>query len=138
VAGRLKSPSDRRTVAHTKSLHSTDCQSVARVLSRIGDKWSVLVIMLLGEKPLRFNEMRRIIDGISQRMLTLTLRGLERDGLVTRRLTPVIPPRVDYRLTELGRSLCRPVAGLGEWAKVHGKDIAQAQARFDEKKARIP
>ena len=69
---------------------------MARVLARIGDKWSVLVIILLGEQPLRFNEMRRIIDGISQRMLTLTLRGLERDGLVTRHLTPTIPPTVDY------------------------------------------
>jgi len=101
------------------------------VLARIGDKWSVLVIMMLAEKPLRFNELRRTIDGISQRMLTLTLRGLERDGLVLRHLTPVIPPRVDYQLTELGRSLCAPVIALGEWAKRHGQQIARAQERFD-------
>jgi DNA-binding HxlR family transcriptional regulator len=107
---------------------------MARVLARIGDKWSVLVIILLGEQPLRFNEMRRIIDGISQRMLTLTLRGLERDGLVTRHLTPTIPPTVDYRLTDLGRSLCKPVLALGSWAKEHAGEIEQARTRFDKLK----
>jgi DNA-binding HxlR family transcriptional regulator len=114
-----------------RQYHSGDCQSVARVLSRIGDKWSVLVIMMLSEKPLRFNELRRVIEGISQRMLTLTLRGLERDGLVTRHLTPSIPPRVDYQLTELGRSLCEPVIALGAWAKRHGAEIQRAQISFD-------
>jgi DNA-binding HxlR family transcriptional regulator len=113
------------------SLHSGDCHNVARVLARIGDKWSVLVIILLAEKPRRFNELRRAVDGISQRMLTLTLRGLERDGLLTRHLTPVIPPRVDYQLTDLGRSLCKPVRALGAWAKEHGPDIERAQAAFD-------
>jgi len=121
----------KKKVVRRQVLHSGDCQSMARVLNRIGDKWSVLVIMLLGERPLRFNEMRRIINGISQRMLTLTLRGLERDGLVTRHLTPVIPPRVDYQLTDLGRSLCKPVFALGSWAKLHGEEIEQAQSRFD-------
>ncbi len=111
--------------------HSGDCQNVARVLSRIGDKWSVLVIMMLSERPRRFNELRRIIESISQRMLTLTLRGLERDGLVTRHLTPVIPPRVDYQLTELGRSLCEPVLALGAWARQHGTEIERAQILFD-------
>ena len=125
-----------KAVTRSNESRVGDCQSVARVLSRIGDKWSVLVIMLLAEKPLRFNEMRRIIDGISQRMLTLTLRGLERDGLVTRHLTPIIPPRVDYQLTELGRSLCKPVAALGAWAKLHGRDIEEAQSRFDQGKPR--
>ena len=121
-----------KSAAHTLDPASAQCLSMSRVLARIGDKWSVLVIMLLGEKPLRFNEMRRLIDGISQRMLTLTLRGLERDGLVTRHLTPTIPPRVDYQLTDLGRSLCQPVVGLGEWARLHGAEIEQAQKRFDE------
>ena len=119
------------TVPSTLALHSGDCQGVARVLSRIGDKWSVLVIMMLAEKPLRFNELRRTVGGISQRMLTLTLRGLERDGLVTRQLTPIIPPRVDYQLTLLGRSLCEPVIALGAWAKQHAGEIARAQSRFD-------
>jgi DNA-binding HxlR family transcriptional regulator len=115
-------------------LHTGDCQRVARVLARIGDKWSVLIIMMLSEKPRRFNELRRVIGGISQRMLTLTLRGLERDGLVTRRLTPIIPPRVDYQLTELGSSLCKPVIALGEWAQEHGAAIERAQLLFDGSK----
>jgi DNA-binding HxlR family transcriptional regulator len=121
---------------HMQGSCSGDCQIVARVLNRIGDKWSVLVIMLLGEKPMRFNEIRRIIDGISQRMLTLTLRGLERDGLVTRHLTPIIPPRVDCQLTDLGRSLCKPVVALGAWARRHGEEIERSQSRFDEIKQR--
>jgi DNA-binding HxlR family transcriptional regulator len=123
-------------VTHMQGSRAGDCQIMARVLNRIGDKWSVLVIMLLGEKPMRFNEIRRIIDGISQRMLTLTLRGLERDGLVTRHLTPIIPPRVDYQLTDLGRSLCKPVVALGTWARRHGEEIERAQSRFDEIKQR--
>ena len=83
----------------------TDCRAISDVLARIGDKWSVLVVTRLGDKPMRFNELRRSIGGISQRMLTLTLRGLERDGLVTRTVFPTIPPRVDYALTQLGRDL---------------------------------
>ena len=84
---------------------SSDCRGVASVLARVGDKWSVFVIMLLGDGPRRFNEIKRMVGGISQRMLTLTLRGLERDGLVTRTVFPTIPPRVDYELTDLGRGL---------------------------------
>jgi DNA-binding HxlR family transcriptional regulator len=121
----------KKAVTGATGIHSGDCQNVARVLARIGDKWSVLVIMMLAEKPQRFNELRRIIAGISQRMLTLTLRGLERDGLVTRHLTPVIPPRVDYQLTALGRSLCEPVIALGEWAQRHGPEIDRARQLFD-------
>src|SRR6202008_1343110 len=90
-----------------------DCRAVASVLSRIGDKWSVLVIVLLADGPRRFNELKRMIGGISQRMLTLTLRGLERAGLVTRTMFPTIPPRVDYELTELGRGLAQP--GQSAW-----------------------
>jgi DNA-binding HxlR family transcriptional regulator len=82
-----------------------DCRKVSQVLARIGDKWSVLIVMLLGDGPRRFNEIKRMVGGISQRMLTLTLKGLERDGLVTRTVFPTIPPRVDYQLTDLGRSL---------------------------------
>src|SRR5689334_24714571 len=93
-----------------------DCRAVASVLSRVGDKWSVLVIMLLSDGPRRFNELKRMIGGISQRMLTLTLRGLERDGLVKRTVFPTIPPRVDYELTDLGRGLRKPVEALGRWA----------------------
>jgi len=124
-----------KAVTPAIEFHSGDCQGVARVLARIGDKWSVLVIMMLSEKPLRFNEMRRLIPGISQRMLTLTLRALERDGLVTRHLTPIIPPRVDYQLTDLGRSLCEPVVALGDWARQHGAEMERAQNLFDRCKA---
>lgn len=108
-----------------------DCRGVATILARVGDKWSVFVIMMLGDGPKRFNELKRLVGGISQRMLTLTLRGLERDGLVTRTVFPTIPPRVDYELTELGRGLSRPVKALGEWAIAHRDQIEDARLRFD-------
>ena len=108
-----------------------NCRAVASVLARIGDKWSVLVIMLLADGPRRFNELKRMIGGISQRMLTLTLRGLERDGLVTRTIFPTIPPRVDYELTELGRGLIETMRTLAQWADAHIPEIDTARARFD-------
>lgn len=110
-----------------------DCRGVASILSRVGDKWSVFVIMMLSDGPRRFNELKRMINGISQRMLTLTLRGLERDGLVTRTIFPTIPPRVDYELTDLGRGLSRPVKALGEWAKDHLGQIEAARTQFDQR-----
>lgn len=109
-----------------------DCAKVAPILARVGDKWSVLVVSLLGAGPRRFNEIKRLIDGISQRMLTLTLRGLERDGLVTRTVTPSNPPRVDYELTDLGRDLLGPVNALSDWARANHPRIAEARLRFDE------
>jgi|SRR5579872_6707049 len=108
-----------------------DCRAVSDVLGRIGDKWSVLVVTRLGGGALRFNELRRAIGGISQRMLTLTLRGLERDGLITRTVFPTIPPRVDYALTPLGRDLLVPVSALGAWAIRNQAKIAKARERFD-------
>ena len=108
-----------------------DCRAVSEVLSRVGDKWTVLVVSLLGDGPKRFNEIRRGLGSISQRMLTLTLRGLERDGLVTRTVYPTIPPRVDYELTRLGHSLLRPVSGLGLWARQNRSAIEAARRRFD-------
>jgi DNA-binding HxlR family transcriptional regulator len=108
-----------------------DCRAISDVLSRVGDKWSVLVVTRLGAGAMRFNELRRAIGGISQRMLTLTLRGLERDGLVTRTVFPTIPPRVDYALTPLGRDLLQPVSALGEWATRNQAKIARARERFD-------
>src|ERR1700723_2212498 len=108
-----------------------DCRAVASVLARVGDKWSVFVIMLLGGGPRRFNEIKRMVGSISQRMLTLTLRGLERDGLVTRTVFPTIPPRGAYELTCLGRGLSKPVAALGRWARDHQPEIKSARARFD-------
>lgn len=106
---------------------------MSAVLARVGDKWSVLVISLLGPGPRRFNEIKRMIGGISQRMLTLTLRGLERDGLVTRTVFPTIPPRVEYELTDLGKSLWQPVEALGEWARRRQPEIAAAQRRYDKR-----
>jgi DNA-binding HxlR family transcriptional regulator len=112
---------------------SEDCRGVSAVLARVGDKWSVLIISLLGDGPKRFSEIKRMVGGISQRMLTLTLRGLERDGLVTRTVFPTIPPRVDYELTDLGRSLWKPVEALGSWARDHLAEIEAAKRRFDER-----
>ena len=112
---------------------STACRPVTDILNRVGDKWSVMIVMLLGPGPRRFNEIRRAINGISQRMLTLTCCSrLERDGLVTRTVFPTIPPRVDYELTGLGQSLRRPVDALGEWAFANRAQVDAARARFDQ------
>src|SRR6266852_4512174 len=108
-----------------------DCRAVSEVLSRVGDKWTILVVGELGNGPRRFNEIRRALGSISQRMLTLTLRGLERDGLVTRTVFPTVPPRVDYELTKLGRSLLKPVSGMALWVRQHRPDIDDARRRFD-------
>ncbi len=106
---------------------------VREVLDRIGDKWSVLVLYLLGDATRRFSELRNSIDGISQRMLTVTLRHLERDGLVTRTVFPVVPPRVDYALTDLGRSLSEPVGALVAWAEVNASTIDLARIDYDRR-----
>jgi DNA-binding HxlR family transcriptional regulator len=113
----------------------SDCRAVGSILARVGDKWSVLVIMQLAGRPRRFNELKRKIGGISQRMLTLTLRGLERDGLVKRTVFPTIPPRVDYELTTLGQSLKTPVENLGRWAFSNLPEIESARATFDKNAA---
>lgn len=115
---------------------SSDCRAVSGVLARIGDKWSVLIVALLGDGPRRFNEIKRMVGGISQRMLTLTLRGLERDGLVTRTVFPTVPPRVDYALTDLGRSLLAPVQALGDWARANQATIEVARRAFDARAER--
>ena len=108
-----------------------DCIKVRSVLDRIGEKWSIIVIRMLAERPYRYNELRRAIDGISQRMLTSTLRSLERDGLVERRVTPVLPLRVDYELTPLGRSLSAKIAELTDWALDNHYQIDFARRSFD-------
>lgn len=114
-------------------MHATeDCRAVSEILSRVGDKWTVLVVQYLGSGPMRFSELKRTIGGISQKMLTATLRGLERDGFVTRTVFPTIPPRVDYELTELGRELLTPVRALGEWARKNTLRIREARERFDQ------
>jgi DNA-binding HxlR family transcriptional regulator len=114
------------------NLHvAADCRAVSEVLARVGDKWTVLVVSTLGDGAKRFNELRRALGSISQRMLTLTLRGLERDGLVTRTVYPTIPPRVDYELTRLGRSLLEPVSELGLWARRNRLAIQDARRKYD-------
>lgn len=113
------------------ALHEHDCQKISQVLARIGEKWSVLIIMILADGPSRFTEIKRTINGISQRMLTLCLRGLERDGLVKRTVYSVMPPHVEYALTPLGRSLTEPVIALGCWASKHIADIDVARAAYD-------
>lgn len=118
----------------TRPIEATheNCSAVSPVLARVGEKWSMLIVMLLGSGPVRFNELKRRIDGISQRMLSLTLKGLERDGLVSRTVTPSVPPRVDYDLTPLGQSLREHVAALGIWALQRRDDIAEARRRYDD------
>ena len=109
-----------------------DSRKVGRVLARVGDKWSVFVIVLLRSRHRRFNDIKRSIEGISQQMLTRTLRGLERDGIVVRTIHPTSPPQVEYALTPLGQSLSDPVRALGKWACDHIEEINAAQGRFDE------
>ncbi|MCM2404395.1 helix-turn-helix transcriptional regulator [Rhizobium sp. S153] len=104
---------------------------VREILDLVGDKWTLYIIAALKEGPVRFNEMRRRIDGISQRMLTINLRGLERDGLVKRTLFPTIPPRVDYELTEMGGTLLAPVMALVTWANSNQENIRGARVRYD-------
>ena len=107
-----------------------DCPT-REVLDRVGDKWSVMVIVLLGQRAHRFSELDRAIEGISQRMLTLTVRALERDGLVSRTVHATVPPRVDYELTELGQTLLTPLGALADWADTHRGDIQGARNRYD-------
>ncbi|KUJ36596.1 HxlR family transcriptional regulator [Streptomyces albus subsp. albus] len=106
------------------------CQ-LREVLDRVGDKWSVLIMAILGHGSRRYSELRRDIDGISQRMLTLTLRSLERDGLITRTVTPTTPPRVDYALTPIGQTLSTEVSSLIDWAERHREYIAVSRQVYD-------
>jgi DNA-binding HxlR family transcriptional regulator len=107
------------------------CGAMGDILNRIGDKWSVMVVGHLTKKTMRFNELRHSIGGISQRMLTLTLRNLERDGLVTRTVYPEIPPRVEYQLTGLGRTLTGPLDTLWNWASAHMGEVSTARHNYD-------
>ncbi|MER6348484.1 winged helix-turn-helix transcriptional regulator [Streptomyces sp. NPDC001595] len=106
---------------------------VRHILDRVADKWSLLVIALLERRSLRFSELRRQIDGVSQRMLTVTLRQLERDGLVNRTVHPVVPPRVDYELTPLGVTLHDTIRSLVVWTEEHQSEIAAARAEYDRR-----
>jgi DNA-binding HxlR family transcriptional regulator len=120
---------DMTAPAH--SLTSHDCRRVSQILARVADKWSILVVMVLRDNPRRFNDIKRTVEGISQQMLTRTLRGLERDGMVSRTIFPTNPPQVEYALTMLGRSLSGPVLALGHWAQDNMAAIDIARAAFD-------
>jgi len=115
--------------AHPGESH--DCRRVGSILSLVGDKWTVLIVMLLREGPRRFNDIKRTVGGISQQMLTRTLKALERDGLAYRTVHPTVPPQVEYGLTALGHSLSQPVLELGEWAGDHVAEIETNRARYD-------
>ena len=111
-------------------VYDVNCPS-RQILDRIGDTWSVLVVVMLAEGTHRYTELAKRIQGVSPKMLTQTLRGLERDGLITRTVHPVVPPRVDYALTELGRSLYGLVEGLEKWAEAHIEDVQAARQAYD-------
>jgi DNA-binding HxlR family transcriptional regulator len=127
------SPSNTRTTiaCETIEIQSTHACELRDVLDRWGDKWSLLVVELLDHSTRRFSELRQEIDGISQRMLTLTLRHLERDGLVRRTVYPVVPPRVEYELTPLGTTLLETIQPLVTWARAHRDEIAAARSAYD-------
>lgn len=107
------------------------CKAAGQILDRVGDKWTVMVVGILSNGPVRFNALQRAIAGVSHRMLTLTLRGLERDGLIVRTVYPTVPPKVEYALTDLGRSLIEPLQALAFWADRHRLTIEAARAAFD-------
>jgi DNA-binding HxlR family transcriptional regulator len=118
------------------SVDHTTCMAMTDILNRIGDKWTVMVVGILSRRgTLRFNELKRAIDGVSQRMLTLTLRNLERDGLVTRTIYPEIPPRVEYSLTKLGETLIGPMDLLWVWAEENGAAVKAARISYDDRHA---
>ncbi len=127
----MAAPPQGGTFLEQRHTHDS-CLPVRAVLARVGDKWSILTLMLLSDGTKRFSELQRAIEGISQRMLTLTLRGLERDGFVTRTVYPTIPPRVEYALTPLGEGLTGPVTALGRWVVDNIAEIDAARRRFDE------
>ncbi|MEU4577958.1 winged helix-turn-helix transcriptional regulator [Nonomuraea sp. ATR24] len=134
--GTLKSPGyvDSTTTDADFDVRHWDAREgceVRQILDRVADKWSLLVIAMLDCESLRFSQLRREIDGVSQRMLSVTLRKLERDGLVSRTVHPVVPPRVDYALTPLGRTLHETIKALVTWTETHQQEIAEARAAYD-------
>jgi DNA-binding HxlR family transcriptional regulator len=132
----LKSPSHCTGTDQDYDIHQWDTREgceVRQILDRVADKWSLLAIAHLERQTLRFSELRRRIEGISQRMLTVTLRQLERDGLVKRTVHPVVPPRVDYELTPLGATLHTTIRALVDWTEHHQEEIARARSEYDSR-----
>jgi DNA-binding HxlR family transcriptional regulator len=118
------------TIGRVADVYAADCPT-RQVLDLIADKWTVLIIFLLADEPKRFSELRRSINGISQKMLTQTLRSLERDGLVTRTVYPEVPPRVEYQLTPLGKTLRSPIQAVISWSETYIDAVTSAQAEYD-------
>jgi DNA-binding HxlR family transcriptional regulator len=118
------------TRIHLPDAYAADCPT-RQTLDRIGDKWTTLIMLLLEDRPKRFSELQRSIGGISHKMLTQTLRSLERDGLISRTMYPEIPPRVEYRLTPLGETLCAPIRAILRWSEEHVDQVSAAQAAYD-------
>lgn len=129
--GHLQVPKPRPCIESFSDLPPAVCQSVGDVLARVGDKWSILLIAMLARGSMRFSELKRSIGSISQKVLTTTLRGLERDGYISRKVTPSIPPRVDYELTDLGHDVLVPVKALAEWALWQRERVEAARLHFD-------
>ncbi len=122
----------------TDTSQQANCSAMSDVLNRIGDKWSVMVVGMLSRNgTLRFNELKRMINGVSQRMLTLTLRNLERDGLVSRTIYPEVPPRVEYSLTELGKTLQGPIGALWDWSAENHQSIIEAREIYDARESAV-
>jgi len=124
--------SDTNTNVSIESHTYEECRALADILVRIGDKWTVMVVGVLAHGPMRYRQIFKVIDGVSQRMLTLTLKGLERDGLVTRTVFPTVPPRVDYALTERGQTLIVPLRALWTWAQENRTAIEDTRRAFDK------
>jgi len=116
---------------------SADCVSINEVLTRVGDKWSLQIISRLGDRTLRHTELKRSVEGISQRMLTLTLRQLERDGLVQRKVYPTVPPKVEYTLSDFGQTILVPVTELANWALTYRTNIQAAREAFDSRQLEV-
>ncbi|MEV7727473.1 helix-turn-helix domain-containing protein [Streptomyces sp. NPDC087917] len=136
--GTLKSPTHCTGTDEDYEIRQWDTREgceVRQILDRVADKWSLLVISYLERRSLRFSELRRMIEGISQRMLTVTLRQLERDGMVRRTVHPVVPPRVDYELTPLGESLHDTIQALVDWTEAHETQISSARTEYDNRLA---
>jgi DNA-binding HxlR family transcriptional regulator len=125
------------TMTRRPDVYAADCPS-RKILDRVGDKWSTLLIVLLDDGSKRFSELRRSIHGISHKMLTQTLRNLERDGLVNRTVYAQVPPRVEYALTPMGKTLYAPVTSLLRWSEEHVNQVAAAQAQYDARSATQP
>lgn len=119
---------------HTREVSTPECRAVSELLGRVGEKWTVLVLGQISRGTIRYSDLRRKVDGISQRMLTLTLKGLERDGLISRRVYPTVPPRVEYDATPLGLSLNQPLSVLFDWVVQHRAEMEQARLHYEQQK----